>query len=120
MGNDYAKGLMSNRTYDFLKYVAQIGLPALATLYFGLSEIWGLPYGREIVGTIVTINAFLGILLGLINVRYKNRGFKYDGTIDIYEDENKKQFMLNVDGDPYEFENREEVTFKINAEESDS
>lgn len=31
---------MSNKTYDILKYVAQIILPAVGTLYFALAGIW--------------------------------------------------------------------------------
>lgn len=61
---------MDNRLYDTLKYIAQIVLPALATLYFGLSKIWGLPYGEEIVGTISAIDVFLGALLGLSSMNY--------------------------------------------------
>ncbi len=61
---------MNNRLYDTLKYIAQIVLPALATLYFGLSKIWGLPYGEEIVGTISAIDVFLGALLGLSSMNY--------------------------------------------------
>ena len=43
---------MSNEKYDFLKKVVEVGLPALGTLYFALSQIWGLPSGEEVVGTI--------------------------------------------------------------------
>lgn len=62
---------MSNKTYDILKYIAQIVLPALGTLYFALSSIWGLPYGEQIVGTITAIDAFLGALLGVSSAQYK-------------------------------------------------
>lgn len=61
---------MSNKTYDILKYIAQIVLPALGTLYFALSSIWGLPYGEQIVGTITAIDAFLGALLGISSLHY--------------------------------------------------
>lgn len=61
---------MSNKTYDVLKYIAQIVLPALGTLYFALSAIWGLPYGEQIVGTITAIDAFLGALLGISTIKY--------------------------------------------------
>lgn len=61
---------MSNRTYDWLRDIAQIILPALATLYFALSGIWGLPYGEEIVGTIAAVDAFLGAVLKISSVRY--------------------------------------------------
>jgi len=63
--------MLNNRIYDVLKYIAQIVLPAIATLYFALSQIWGLPYGEEIVGTITAVDCFLGALLGISNVQYK-------------------------------------------------
>lgn len=65
---------MSNKTYDALKFVAQIVLPATGTLYFALSQIWGLPYGEQIVGTITAIDAFLGALLGISSANYKKEG----------------------------------------------
>ena len=71
---------MDNKTFDILKYVAQIVLPAVATLYFALSQIWGLPYGEQIVGTITAIDAFLGALLGISTYQY-NKGLN-DGNSD--------------------------------------
>lgn len=64
---------MSNRLYDILKYVAQIVLPAIGTLYFALASIWGLPYGEQIVGTITALDAFLGALLGISTMKYNKR-----------------------------------------------
>lgn len=64
---------MSNKVYDILKYIAQIGLPALGALYFALSTIWGFPYGEQIVGTITAIDAFLGALLGISTVQYRKK-----------------------------------------------
>lgn len=61
---------MSNKTYDILKYIAQIVLPAIATLYFAVAQIWGLPYGEQIVGTITAVDAFLGALLGISTAKY--------------------------------------------------
>jgi hypothetical protein len=61
---------MSNKVYDILKFIAQIVLPALGTLYFTLSQIWGLPYGEQIVGTITAIDTFLGALLKISTSRY--------------------------------------------------
>lgn len=62
---------MANKTYDVLKYIAQIVLPAIGTLYFALANIWGLPYGEQIVGTITAVDAFLGALLGISTAAYK-------------------------------------------------
>lgn len=61
---------MSDKVYDVLKYIAQIVLPALATLYFALSGIWGLPYGEQVEGTIIAIDTFLGIILGISSLNY--------------------------------------------------
>lgn len=62
---------MKNRTYDTLKYIAQIVLPALGTLYFALAGIWGFAYGEEIVGTITAVDAFLGALLRISTIKYE-------------------------------------------------
>ena len=61
---------MSNKVYDALKFIAQILLPALGTLYFALAKIWGFPYAAEIVGTISAADAFLGTLLGISSAQY--------------------------------------------------
>ena len=63
---------MSNKTYDVLKWIALYFLPALATLYFALAGIWGLPYGEQVLGTISAIDTFLGVLLGISNAKYKS------------------------------------------------
>lgn len=64
---------MTDKMYDVLKWVAQILLPAVATLYFAIAQIWGLPYGEQIVGTITAIDAFLGALLGISTYQYNKR-----------------------------------------------
>lgn len=108
----------SNALYDVLKYIAQIVLPAVATLYFALSEIWGLPNGAEVVGSIVALDAFLGILLGISTASYNKSDQKYIGTIDIHEDEVSKTFSLNMNEDPYDLEKRKEVIFKVEKSSS--
>ena len=61
---------MSNKTYDYLKWIAQIPLPAAGTLYFALSKIWGFPYATEVVGTVAAVDTFLGALLGISSINY--------------------------------------------------
>lgn len=61
---------MTNRTYDIMKEIAQIWLPALATLYFTLASIWGFPYAEQIVGTISAIDVFLGAVLKISTINY--------------------------------------------------
>lgn len=64
---------MSNKVYDILKWVAQIFLPALGTLYFALAGIWGFPYGEQIVGTITALDTFLGLILGISTIQYNKK-----------------------------------------------
>lgn len=61
---------LSNKVYDVLKFVAQILLPAIGTLYFALARIWNFPFAEEIVGTITAVDAFLGALLGISTAQY--------------------------------------------------
>ena len=63
--------IMKNTTYDVLKYIAQIALPAIAAFYAGLSKIWTLPYPVEIPGTIMLVDTLLGALLKVSSDKYK-------------------------------------------------
>lgn len=61
---------LSNKTYDLLRWIADMVLPALGTLYFALAGIWNFPYGEQIVGTITAIVAFLDVVLGISKKNY--------------------------------------------------
>lgn len=61
---------MSNEVYDVLKHIAQIYLPAAGTLYFALAGIWGWPAADEVVKTVVAVDTFLGVVLGLSSAQY--------------------------------------------------
>ena len=64
---------MSNKVYNVLKWVAMIVLPALATFYLGLSNVWGLPFGEEISTTITLVDTFLGAVLIISTSQYNKR-----------------------------------------------
>ena len=67
---------MSNTVYDVLKFICQIVLPAIGTLYFALAGIWGFPYGEQIVGTITAVDTFLGVILGISTIDYNRKNNK--------------------------------------------
>jgi len=77
-----SKPRLSNTQYDNLKFIAQIVLPALGTLYFAIAGLWHLPYVTEIVGTITAVDVFLGILLGLSSSKYGKRVAAADDAIE--------------------------------------
>ena len=55
---------------DIMKWIAQIFIPAVATLYFALADIWVLPYPEQIVGTLMAFDAVLGAILGISSEAY--------------------------------------------------
>ena len=64
---------MTNKTYDTLKWIAQYLLPGAATLWLTLASIWSLPYGEEVGGTIVAVDTFIGVLLGISSAQYNKK-----------------------------------------------
>lgn len=104
--------------YDPLKFLTQIVLPALGTLYFALAGIWGLPSDEEVVGTILAIDTFLGVVLQISSSAYKDSDHRFDGTIEVMTTEGGKTgFVLNLPGDPLEIANANEILFKVKQQE---
>lgn len=64
---------MKNSTYDVLKQIAQVWLPALGVLWFSISRIWGIGYGEEILATITAVDCFLGAILGISTAVYNKK-----------------------------------------------
>ena len=93
---------MNNKTYDVLKFIAQIVLPGIGTLYFALAGIWGFPYAEQIVGTITAIDTFLGLLLGISSNQYYKSGKDTDGTLMIDPSGDTEKWLFALNGTPIE------------------
>lgn len=114
IGREQPKPVLSNKAYDRLKYVAQIFLPALGALYFGLAQIWGLPNAEEVVGTITTFDIFLGAVLLLSSRQYENSDAKYDGALVIdSSDPDKDLYSFEVGAPLDELTDKRSLTFKV-------
>lgn len=61
---------MSNQTYDILKRVAIIIIPALATFVNAVGMVWGVPYTNEVTATITALGVLLGTALGISSSNY--------------------------------------------------
>lgn len=83
---------MNNKTYDILKFVALIVLPALGTLYGALANIWGFPYGEQILGTIAAVEVFLGAVLGISSSKYYKTGKDTVGTVSVNPETDEVDF----------------------------
>lgn len=108
--------LFSNKTYDFLKAIVQIGLPAAGTLYFTLASIWGLPNAEQVVGTLAAVATFLGVLIAIGSRAYSKSDARFDGNIVIGETDETKTYSLELNRNPEELDSLKEAVFKINPE----
>ena len=92
--------LLSDKLYIKLEYLARVVLPAAATLYGTLAALWHAPFGVEIVGTLVAVDTFLGVFLGIAQKSYDNSEAKYDGNVTAIPTENGtmlSNLVLNED-----------------------
>lgn len=96
---------LNDKVYDTLKWIAQLVLPALGTLYFTLSGIWGLPYGEQVVGTIMAIDVFLGVILKISSSSYEG-----DGEL-IYKDE--EGLYVSLETEVENLANKDLAVFRV-------
>lgn len=61
---------MTSKVYDAIRFMALVALPGLGALYFGVAQIWGLPYAEEVVGTITVVDTFLGLVVKKSSTEY--------------------------------------------------
>lgn len=106
--------LFSNKVYDRLKWVSFVLLPALGAAYFAFSQLLGLPYGVEVVGSLAILDTLLGTLLGKSTQQYQNSDARFDGSINVESFEDEGYSNLNVQLDPAAIAGKDEVTVKVN------
>ena len=106
--------IKSNNLYDRLKFVTQVLIPGVGSLYFALSQIWGIPGAAKVVGTLTVIDTFMGVLLHLNSQVYLASDAQYDGSVDITETDAKKSYSLNLNSDPSELDGKKRLVFKVN------
>lgn len=106
--------VLSESIYNFLKNCVRIILPAIASLYFGLSQIWGLPAGEQVVGTIALLTTFLGVVLSVSANRYNEAEAGIDGDVLVREDPGGVAGMtLALNSDPELLADQQTITFKV-------
>lgn len=93
--------MIKGKMYDTLKFLAQIVFPAVASAYFALAGIWGLPAAEQVVGTIVVVDTFLGGILQISSSSFNANTAK--GVINVEaKPGGGKLYNLEFDGDPEE------------------
>lgn len=77
---------LSNKTYDIIKWLALVLIPATATLWLTLGKVWAFPYLTEVGATIPAIGLFLAAIIGISNDNYKKEISLYGQELAISED----------------------------------
>lgn len=113
-----ARVWFSNRTYDRLKFIAQVLLPGLGTLYFTLAGTWPLPEPDRVSATVLAVDTFLGLVLAAGTRQYKNNDDRFDGHILLEDLPEEGMTNVNLRMDPAALGNSKgEVTLKVKNKE---
>lgn len=81
LGLEEPKLVLPPGVYDKMKLSAQVIVPGISSLYFGLAQIWGWPNAEQVVGTLALLAVFLGSLVAISSKRYNNSDAKFDGVV---------------------------------------
>lgn len=66
--------MFNNKTYDILKWISTVVLPALATLFLAIGQIWNVTAWTVPIGaTIAAVATFMGAVLGISSIQYAKR-----------------------------------------------
>lgn len=108
--------MITGKLYDYLKWLAQVVLPAVGALYVALAGLWGLPAAEAVAGTILAVDTFLGVILGLSQVAYAKSDERFDGQMDVQTVGDKKtvQMAFNDEDQLQKLTDKKEVLFKVN------
>ena len=61
---------LSNKTYDILKWIALVALPALITFYGVVGAACNIPYTDTVLTIAVAFDTMMGTMLGISSNRY--------------------------------------------------
>ena len=90
---------LDNKTYDTLKYVALIALPALQVFWLTIGKIWNISYTVEIGATIGAVALLLGTLLGVRTRNYYDENQTRMFNEDLLKDMLGYEEMLHEEGE---------------------
>lgn len=111
--------LLSDKTYDAIRWTAQYFLPALGTLYFTLAAIWGLPNAEQVLGTVTALVIFLGVVMGISKKSFDNDDRRFDGEVTVHApDADNPITDLILDQTPESLQGRTQLVLKVNSGDS--
>jgi hypothetical protein len=108
--------VIGSKLYDKIKFVVQILIPALITLYTFLGTTWHWPDVKEVVGSLSAIALFLGSAAHISSANYTppSKTGTPDGNFNVVTlPDGKKSVTLSFDQDPATLIDGRVLTFEV-------
>ena len=84
---------MTDKTFNFIRFLAEIGITAIGTFYKVIAEIWSLPYGEAVLATAVALSTLVGVW-----VSYQRGVWKKNNASQIPDDEIDPEAKEQING----------------------
>lgn len=111
------KFALPSNTYDVLKDLALIYIPAFGVLYVALAAAWGWGYQAEVTATAVGISTFLGVCLKISTASYNNSDRGIDGVLNVDQsDPRTDRYGLDMLTDLAQVAQQNTITLRVNTE----
>lgn len=88
---------MSDKTFNFIRFLAEIGITAIGTFYKVIAEIWSLPYGEAVLATCVALSTLIGVFTEWQRAQYNK--MKLDFTPIL---EKEEELNVHIDAEDIE------------------
>lgn len=88
---------MSDKAFNFIRFLAEIGITAVGTFYKVVAEIWSLPYGEAVLATCVALSTLIGLFTEWQRSQYNK--LKLDFTPIL---EKEEELNVHVDAEDIE------------------
>lgn len=109
---------LSDVAHNRLKALVTLILPAISTAFVTIAGLWGMDSttASRIVGTLVAITTFLGVILAISTKKYNNSDAKFDGAINVIPGDGGDAMHVNVN--PASIANKDQVLLQVNTPDS--
>lgn len=108
---------ISNKTYDILKWIVGIVLPAFITFYSAIGIGLNLPYTNEVILVLGAFTTFVGVSLGISTYNYRKNDLGIDGTLIIDQENPDMPFTeIKLDEPISDVADAKNVTLKVDTD----
>lgn len=105
--------MITGKTYDVLRWIAQVLLPFVGFLYFIGSGIWDWSNGETFLAIVIIVDLVLGVMLWISQMVYATHIGLGDLLVEEDPQTGARGLRLALDETPEELADRQEVRFKV-------